>query len=106
MTEKEKKLLSALGICAKAGGVIFGVPMICEAMRRGGAKRPLLVIEASDTSANTSKRISDKCSYYKTKHHKISVDSETLSASLGKSGLVAAVAVTDPHLTILVEKNL
>ena len=106
MTEKEKKLLSALGICAKAGGIIFGVPLICEAMRKGGAKRPRIVVEASDTSDNTHKRITDKCAYYKVKHYRLSSDSEALSTALGKSGVVAAVAVTDEQLTILVEKNL
>lgn len=106
MTEKEKKLLSSLGICAKAGKVIFGVPLICEAMRKDGAKRPLIVVEASDTSENTHKRITDKCAYYNVKHCRISVDSEALAAALGKISVVAAVAVTDEQLTILVEKNL
>ena len=106
MTENEKKLLSALGICAKAGGLIFGVPLICEAMRHGGKKRPLMVIEASDSSENTHKKITDKFAYYKIKHYRISVGSEMLSTALGKSGVVAAVALTDEHLTILVEKNL
>ena len=32
----EKKFLSSLGLCARAGKVIFGVPMICEAMKKGG----------------------------------------------------------------------
>ena len=106
MTEKERKLLSALGICAKAGGLIFGVPLICEAMRKGGSKRPRAVIEAADTSENTHKRITDKCAYYNVKYYRISVGSDELSAALGKSGVVAAVALTDEQLTVLVEKNL
>ena len=32
----EKKLLGALGLCSRARKLIFGVPMICEAMRGGG----------------------------------------------------------------------
>ena len=57
----ERKVLSLLGLCVRAGKVIFGVPMICEAMRKGGAAKPCAVFEASDTSDNTHKRISDKC---------------------------------------------
>ena len=34
--ENEKKLLGALGLCARARKLVFGVPMICEAMKSGG----------------------------------------------------------------------
>ena len=48
-TSDDSKLLRTLGLCVRAGRVVFGVPMICEAMRRGGAAAPVSVWEAADT---------------------------------------------------------
>ena len=101
-----KKLLSSLGLCVKAGKTVFGVPMICEAMRKGGRGMPKLVIEAADTSENTHKKINDKCAYYKVRCERIGADGETLAKALGKTGVIAAVAVTDERLCEVVIKNI
>ena len=100
----DKKLLATLGLCVRAGKVVFGVPMICDAMRKGGIKKPSVVFEASDTSENTHKRITDKCTYYKVKHIKITVGGEELAAALGKTAYLAAVAVTDENMSLMAEK--
>ena len=100
----EKNLLSALGLCVRAGKVVFGVPMICEAMRRGRDTAPVLVLEAADTSDNTHKRITDKCEYYKTKHIRLECGGETLAAALGKASFLGAVAITDKNMSMMVEK--
>ena len=102
----EQKLLQSLGLCARAGKLIFGVPMICDAMRHGGANSPRIVLEAADTSENTHKKISDKCSYYQVKQHRLSCDGATLAAALGKTSTLAAVAVADRELCRLVENSL
>ena len=102
----EKKLLSSLGLCARAGKLIFGVPMICEAMRRGGASAPSIVLEASDTSENTHKKISDKCMFYQIKQVRLSCDGATLASALGKTSSLAAVAVADPSFCTLIESVL
>lgn len=95
-----------IGICRGAGKLIIGTPMICEHLRRLGNKNPasinaerrdVIVIEASDTSENTHKRISDKCIYYKVKHIRIGSTCENLGRAVGKSA-VAAVAVADESL--------
>ena len=98
------KLLSSLGLCAKAGKIIYGVPMICDALRKGGKSSPVLVLEASDTSENTHKKISDKCNFYKTKHVRLCCTGGELAAALGKTSSLAAVAVTDKNLCLVVEK--
>ena len=90
------KLLNSLGLCARAGGVIFGVPMVCEALRKGGSKTPIIVLESSDTSENTHKRITDKCNFYKTRHVRIDCTGDELASALGKSA----------NLSRLVEKYL
>ena len=99
-----KNFWGSLGLCAKAGKLIYGVPMIIEAMQKG--KRVYLVIEASDTSDNTHKRITDKCSFYGVETIRIDADCIELSSYVGKSSMLAAVAVTDEGFYKMVSKNL
>ena len=101
---KNEKLLQALGLCAKAGKLIVGVPLICEALKAGGGKRGrvCLVLAASDNSENTAKRLRDRCAYYGVPLEMPEVDGGRLSDALGKQSRVAAVAVTDENLCRLV----
>lgn len=104
-----KALLSALGFSARSGEIIFGVPLICEALaskKKIRGKYPLLVVEASDTSANTHKRISDKCAFYGVKHVRTDATIEELSSALGKNSPIAAVALTNENLCRLAEKKI
>lgn len=105
-TGRESGLLSALGLGARARKLIYGVPMICEALRKGGKNAPIIVLESSDTSENTHKKISDKCSYYNTRLVRLNSTGEELAAALGKTSSLAAVAVTDENICRLVEKNI
>jgi ribosomal protein L7Ae-like RNA K-turn-binding protein len=105
---ENEKVLQALGLCARARGLIFGTPMVCEALR--AKQKPRLVVEASENSPNTSKRIFDKCAFYGVDLLRIEADGEALARAVGKSGRVAVVAITDPNLCRLVtgaktEKN-
>ena len=52
--------------------------MVCDAMRAG--KRIFLVLEAGDSSANTHKRITDRCTYYKIPHVRIDAGTEELES--------------------------
>lgn len=100
----EKKLLSALGLCSRARRIAVGVPMICEAMRKGGKDAPRIVFEASDTSENTHKRISDKCGYYGVRLVRLASDGAALAAAVGKRSSIGAVSVADGDLCRLTEK--
>ena len=100
-----EKTRGALGICAKARRLITGTAMICEAMR-SERTRPLLVLAASDNSDNTAKRLSDRCAYYGVELITLDLDRDALSRALGKSGNVAAVAVTDENRCRLVRNTL
>ena len=96
----EKGILGIIGLCRGAGRAVVGVPMICDALKKNAERRgrdeiEMIVVEASDTSPNTHKRIVDKCAHYNVKHVRISADCETLAYAVGKSGAVAAVAVND-----------
>ena len=101
-----QRLLLSLGLCARARALIFGVPMICDGMRKGGKNSPILVLEAADTSQNTHKRLTDKCSYYNTRHVRLLCTGEELAAAVGKSSSIGAVAITDGNFVRLIEKNI
>lgn len=94
----EDKLLSTLGLCARARKLVMGTPMVCEAMRTGGKPPVLAVLEASDTSENTHGKLASKCTYYRIPHYRIHADTQTLAHAVGKTGAVAAVGVTDENL--------
>ena len=102
--ESTKKILSSLGLCAKAGKLIYGVPMICEALRKGGASKPALIIESSDTSDGTHKKIADKTAFYQVRLVRIDCDGATLASALGKTASLAAVAIKDEKMCSIVEK--
>ena len=104
-----KKLLGVIGLCRGAGKAIVGVPMICEHLRhqyeKHGEVRDVIVIEASDTSENTHKKISDKCAYYKVERVQITSSCEELGRALGKSA-VAAVAIADGGFCVAIRKQI
>lgn len=90
---ESEKIVRLLGLAARAGKLVYGTDMVCEALRV--KKRILLVVESGDSSENTHKKIADKCAYYGTRHVRLSTSTEWLGASLGKRGGIAAVGVTD-----------
>lgn len=104
MTENERKTLAFLGFAARARALTIGVPLICEALKKGAkGKTPQAVIEASDTSENTHKRVCDRIKYYDVFHQRIDVTGEELARAIGKrDSTVGAVGVTDPHLAAAV----
>ena len=100
----QNKLLSSLGLCVRAGAVVFGAPMVCEALAKPGRVR--LVLESADTSSATHKRLTDKCSYYGVRHVRLDVSGTELAAALGKHAFLAAVALTDQRLCDMVSAHL
>ncbi|MBQ9080943.1 MAG: ribosomal L7Ae/L30e/S12e/Gadd45 family protein [Clostridia bacterium] len=101
------RLLGVLGLCVRAGALVFGTDNVCEAMRKKSPKgQPRLVIEAEGCSANTHKKLTDKCTYYNIAHTVIPVDAATLAAALGRTGELAAVGITDENLCRAVQKQL
>ena len=100
----DTKFWGSLGLCAKAGKLIYGVPMIIEAMQK--KKKVYLVIEAGDTSNNTHKKITDKCSFYGVEKIRIEADGGELASRIGKSSSLAAVAITDESFYKMVSKNI
>ncbi len=105
MTELEiKKLLTTLGLCAKARKLIYGTDQICDMLRAG--KPVFMIVEASDTSENTHKRLTDRAAFYGVRLVKIAADTVMLGESVGKRTAVAAVGITDEGLCRAVELKL
>ncbi len=90
---RQDKVLSLLGICAKAGNVLSGEFQTEKSVKEGKA---YLVIVAGDASENTKKNFSDMCVYYKVPHF-IYADKSSLGHSIGKE-LRASLAVTNEGL--------
>lgn len=103
-TSPDRNLLSTIGLCARARGLILGTPMVCEAMRK--KQGVLTVLEASDTSENTHDKLVSKCAYYKIPLYRIPATTIELGRAIGKAGAVAAVGITNSGLLKALEKHL
>ena len=103
-SDENRALLFSLGLCAKAGKLIYGVPMVCEALKK--QKSVVAVFSAADNSPNSAKRLSDRCTYYGVPLYTLSLDGETLASAVGKGARLAALAVTDQNLCRLVLSKL
>ncbi|WP_317367101.1 ribosomal L7Ae/L30e/S12e/Gadd45 family protein [uncultured Tyzzerella sp.] len=75
-----KKLLSMLSICQKAGKIVSGEFAVEKALQDGSA---LYVIIANNVSENTKKKFENKSFYYKV-DYVIYGEKEVLSHSIGK----------------------
>ena len=92
-TTELTKLLGFLGLCRRAGKMVLGTPLVCEELAK--KKRPALVLYSEGASAATKKRIESKCRFYETKALALPVSTSALAHALGKTGELAAIAVTD-----------
>ncbi len=102
----EEKLLSTVGLCARARRLVAGTPLVCEALRHGGRTPVLAVLEAADTSANTHDRLTSKCAYYRVPLYRLTATTAQLAHAIGKAGVVAAVGITDDSLLRAVTRYL
>lgn len=90
--QKTARALSMLGICKKAGRLICGVPLVCDAMREG---RVCLAVYVTGASENSVKRITDKARSHHTDALALDTTPEVLGHAVGKHGAVAAVGICD-----------
>ena len=99
MSDATAKALRLLGLAAKAGRLTIGTDLVCAALARGGEHAPRVVAEACDSSANTHKRVTDRCAYYGVRAVRIDATAAELAHAVGKKGAaVAVVGVSDEHL--------
>ena len=87
-----QRALSMIGLCKKAGRLISGVPLVCDAMRDG---RVHLTVYAAAAAENSVKRITDKAAFYEVSCRALDTTPEQLARSIGKTGSVAAIGIAD-----------
>ena len=86
------KFLFMLGLARKAGSVIIGTELVTKNLASGKIK---LVIYTQNSSANTEKKVTDKCRFYSVECVKTAHDSDTISHAVGKSGSVCVLGITN-----------
>ena len=86
------KFLFMLGLCRKAGKLITGTDLVTKSLP---SKKTYLVIYACDASANTEKKITDKCKFYGVECLKAPFSSSEISSAIGKCGAVCALGISD-----------
>ncbi|NHM29835.1 YlxQ family RNA-binding protein [Neobacillus terrae] len=82
--------MSVLGLANRARKIISGEELSVKEIQRGKAK---LILLSADASANTTKKITDKCKSYEVPY-KIVEDRHLLGHAIGKEARVV-VAVMD-----------
>lgn len=87
---QSNKVLGTLGLAMKAGDVVSGEFLTEKAIRDSSAH---LVIVAEDASANTKKKFSNSCHYYRIPYVEFG-DKDMLGNAIGKQ-FRATLAVTD-----------
>ena len=91
------RILSNLGLCQRAGGVISGDELVVENLRAG---KIYLIFLANDAGANTKKKITDKAKYYNVEVNE-SYSSLELSNAIGKNGRMVLGITNKNFLNIL-----
>ena len=99
-----EKLVGLLGLAARAGKLVYGTPMVCDALK--DKKKIYYVFRAQGCSDNTHKRIGDRCKYYGVELIDVELDICEFARRLGKSGELAAVALTDASFAQGIKKVL
>ena len=89
-----QKLCGMIGLARRAGKTVIGTDIVCRAMPKGQIR---LVLISATASAPTKKKLSVKSDFYGIKWLEAEIDTDRLGNILGKSGAVAAVAITDPN---------
>ena len=98
---KQNKVLSLLGIAMRGRNLVSGEFQTEEAVKTGSA---MLVIVATDASANTRKLFSDKCSFYEVPVYEYGTKEE-LGRAIGKD-IRSSLAVCDAGLADAIIKHL
>lgn len=93
--------LSALGLCKRAGRLVFGFETVKLSMQKGEAE---LVFSATDLSEKTAKELEFLTQNLYTEHIKTPYDMKTLGGSIGK--LTGIIAVTDMGFAKMLKQKL
>ncbi|MFD1928662.1 YlxQ family RNA-binding protein [Sporosarcina siberiensis] len=85
-----KKIFQMLGMATRARMLVTGEELAIREVRNGNAR---LVIVSNDASANTIKKVTDKCSFNNVEMH-VFGNREEIGHAIGKESRVV-LAITD-----------
>ncbi len=88
---KKNQWMSLLGLANRARKIISGEELSVKEIRNGKAK---LVLLSADASANTTKKITDKCKSYEVPY-KLVEDRHLLGQAIGKEARVVVAVLDD-----------
>lgn len=97
---KQDKILSMLGLAAKAGKIVSGEFSTEKAVK---SKQAFLVLVSTEASENTKKMFRNMCDYYIFPYYIFS-DKETLGHKIGKE-IRTSVAVKDEGMAKEIKKQ-
>ncbi len=95
------RFLSALGLCKRAGKLVFGFETVKNAVLKGDAE---IIFSATDLSEKTKKELAFLCETYECEHIAVNYDMQALGGSIGK--VTGIVAVTDPGFAQMLKQKL
>lgn len=78
--------------------MIAGTDLVLEAVR-SRRNRPCVVLLCADASENTVKKVKNCCTHYEMRLGVLPFSGEELAGCIGKTGVIATVAVTDEGFT-------
>ncbi len=93
---EKKKLLSMLGLCARARKLTMGTDQVVDAIKKrsaGRKKQHGIVFIASDTAKNTRKRMVDACTWHGVMYAEIEITKDEFAHAVGKSADCAVCGV-------------
>lgn len=91
------KRLNNLGLCNKARGLVVGTDIVIDYIRQSKVKYVFL---ANDASANTQKKVLDKCKFYNVEVD-LSFSSNEISLAIGKENKMVIGITNESFLKIL-----
>lgn len=101
---KDARLLQMLGLAMRARKLVSGEDSVIQAVR---SRKARLVLLASDASANTVKKVTDKCRFYAVPCYTVS-DRYELGRAIGQEGRVVLAIVEEnfaDHIQRLLTPN-
>jgi len=95
------RALSLLGLAARARKIVSGEEQVVKGIQQGNV---FYVIITEDASANSRKKITDKCSFYEVPFKEV-FDRDSIGHAIGKISRIT-VGVTDQGFSKQLEKLL
>lgn len=93
------RILSNLGLCNRARGLVSGEDMVCESL---ASNKVFYIFLANDSSNNTKNKIQSKAKFYNVEVNE-SYSSLELSMAIGKVGRMVIGITNKSFLKILKE---